>query len=93
MLGYEEGVQGARRGPDPRELCWDGLHQDVLDALLLRRELLKKLLESQVLESFLSTGVISVLAQKRERVLVEIVNGHAMEVLIDTRVLPALLGC
>jgi tRNA isopentenyl-2-thiomethyl-A-37 hydroxylase MiaE len=68
--------------------------QDVLDTLLERRELLHKLLESQVLEALVTSGILSVLLadSTRTQVFRQMVTGHALETLIDTNVLPALLG-
>jgi len=66
----------------------------VLDTLLERRELLHKLLESQVLEALVSSGMLSVLLadSTSTQVFRQMVTGHALETLIDTNVLPALLG-
>jgi len=69
------------------------IDQGMLDALLLRRELLRKLLDSNVLDSLVSTGVLQVLTKDgRSEILEAMVTGNAMEVLIDTKVLPRLLG-
>lgn len=66
----------------------------MLDTLLERRELLHKLLESQVLEALVNSGMLSVLLADSTHLQVfrQMVTGHAMETLIDTNVLPALLG-
>ena len=66
----------------------------MLDTLLERRELLHKLLESQVLEALVSSGMLSVLLadSTSTQVFRQMVTGHALETLIDTNVLPALLG-